>query len=713
MSHTDGTYGALFIGVLVSAVLFGVTMLQTFVYFSQYPSDRAWRKLAVCWLWFLDAVHLALSAHFVYYYLVVNYDNPSALLHMTWSFKIRTVIDGLVVVSVHTLYTSRLWTLLAIDHHVEPFGKEDRRWSAQKTTMPKCASRFVMRRVVPWLVGTLVAVGYAITIVMCYETFKLESFDRLSHAPWATYIPYCFSTVIDIVIAGSLCYFLARCRPESGPMNGPIKSLMFYTLNTGIISSVCSLVAIAMMVAFPTTFIPVAIEFLVIKLYINSYLAMVNARGGPRFDHERHMHSVYNTNTSIALRDVVQLEQKPIPFSLYPSHNPSDPSFHALNTEHHDKDRDRLDSHYSHSETRKSVELLPIPSPGAAQDIVVTLSRRTSPETVNLTSLSASLHAPRMSHPDVRPEFGLVDNASLAATSFTVPLSYSTPSLSPGSTPARVSSLAERLAITPPPVVLDTASVSVFHREPTCPSSASTRQTIDLPSPPASPQATTAPSLLHSPAKRRSSSYIPRQFRAPLSPSRSSPHPFSSSSTSLAAFGSQHPSTTRPLTFPFPCMEAQDLDFPSAPERTLSPLRFGSPPASSMPFACPALNQSTDNLALFCARGRTRGPVAGADEGGDTGQGQGQVRKGTEEWAQGEEGVEVEGIEELPMVYASPRDRYTRMVRTARSKGKARRALFDERGVAVMWGLQEESAVTGMGRGRGRVRGEDGVLGRQ
>lgn len=88
------------------------------------------------------------------------------------------------------------------------------------------------------------------------------------------------------------------------------------------------------------------------------------------------------------------------------------------------------------------------------------------------------------------------------------------------------------------------------------------------------------------------------------------------------------------------------------------------------------------------------------------------MRKGTEEWAQGDEGVEgVEGLEELPMVYASPRDRYTRMVRTARSKGKARRALFDERGVAVMWGLQEESA--GMGRGQGRVGGEDGVLGRQ
>ena len=36
---------------LSSPSLFGVTMLQAFVYFSQYQSDRTWSKLAVCWLW--------------------------------------------------------------------------------------------------------------------------------------------------------------------------------------------------------------------------------------------------------------------------------------------------------------------------------------------------------------------------------------------------------------------------------------------------------------------------------------------------------------------------------------------------------------------------------------------------------------------------------------------------------------------------------------
>ncbi|CDO75704.1 hypothetical protein BN946_scf184493.g2 [Trametes cinnabarina] len=256
------TYGALLLGVLFSAVnasLFGVTILQTFFYFQQFPSDRAWRKLAVSWLCFLDALHLALSAHFVYHYLVSNYSNPAALLNIVWSFKVRVVIDALVVCSVHTLYTSRLWTLLAIDQHLAPFGKEARRWSQHKVAVHTSASRWLMRNITPWLVvsspsdgvgpckthhkqSSFVVVGYAIAIAMCYETIRLDTFDDMLHTPWATYVPLGTSTVIDAAISGSLCYFLARCRPQSEAASAPVKTLIVYTLNTGVITSVHQLI---------------------------------------------------------------------------------------------------------------------------------------------------------------------------------------------------------------------------------------------------------------------------------------------------------------------------------------------------------------------------------------------------------------------------------------------------------------------------------------
>ncbi|KAI0369582.1 hypothetical protein BV20DRAFT_1122026 [Pilatotrama ljubarskyi] len=412
MPNLNPTYGALLLGVLFSAVLFGVTVIQTFVYFQQYASDRAWRKLAVCWLWSLDALHLALSAHLVYFYLVTNYDKPDTLSEIVWSFKVRMVVDALVVSSVHTLYTSRLWTLLAIDDHVEPFGKEARRWSRQKMAVHASATRWIMRRIVPWLVSALVVVGYGIAIAMCFEAFKLSTFAELARAPWATYVPLAASTVIDAVIAGSLCYFLARCRPQFGAMNGPIKTLMVYTLNTGIITSVCSLIAISMvrdpvqcilglgahdgrvqMVAYPTTFIPIAIEFLVIKLYINSYMAMyaplLNARSAlhpSQEHHSRHTHAHTYSGRSF-LPSGARVRTRSSRYALgEQKHLPLSPSFPS--------------------------ESFPFPSSLSASSLH--LSRLPIPANAP-TSLTfdapAPLAAPRLSHPDVYPQYGAVETA--------------------------------------------------------------------------------------------------------------------------------------------------------------------------------------------------------------------------------------------------------------------------------------------------------------
>ncbi|KZT03225.1 uncharacterized protein LAESUDRAFT_660289 [Laetiporus sulphureus 93-53] len=91
MGELDATYGAVLIGAFVSAVLFGVTNLQAFIYFQRYSSDGVWSKLTVCWLWLLDAVHLAFVVHMVYWYLVTNYFNPLELTVIVWTFKVSVL----------------------------------------------------------------------------------------------------------------------------------------------------------------------------------------------------------------------------------------------------------------------------------------------------------------------------------------------------------------------------------------------------------------------------------------------------------------------------------------------------------------------------------------------------------------------------------------------------------------------------------------------
>ena len=136
--------------------------------------------------------------------------------HVSSSFSVEGIADSpaqslhsppldAYVFCVFRRTSSHASTVLAIDKHVKPFGKEDRRWSDQKLTKSACASRWLMCRLVPWFVvsaraqiapgcpltrmpqSALVVIGYGISIgefgfvpgglaltvvppVMCYET---------------------------------------------------------------------------------------------------------------------------------------------------------------------------------------------------------------------------------------------------------------------------------------------------------------------------------------------------------------------------------------------------------------------------------------------------------------------------------------------------------------------------------------------------------------
>ncbi|KAG1879086.1 hypothetical protein F4604DRAFT_1923237 [Suillus subluteus] len=118
------TFGALFIGVTIAAVfvndllvmqsklLFGLSNVQAFVYFQAHRgTGTTFYKLAIICLWILDALHLALIVHCVYYYLVSNYANVIALTEIVWSFKLQIVVEVFIIYGVHILYLHRIWIL--------------------------------------------------------------------------------------------------------------------------------------------------------------------------------------------------------------------------------------------------------------------------------------------------------------------------------------------------------------------------------------------------------------------------------------------------------------------------------------------------------------------------------------------------------------------------------------------------------------------------
>lgn len=102
------TLGALYVGATIAAILFGITNLQTVIYYKKYPTDWWVYRYSVALLWVLDALHVALSTHSLCYYLIDMFGELlGGLVHIVWSFKLQLDVNMFIVVYVQGLYAIR------------------------------------------------------------------------------------------------------------------------------------------------------------------------------------------------------------------------------------------------------------------------------------------------------------------------------------------------------------------------------------------------------------------------------------------------------------------------------------------------------------------------------------------------------------------------------------------------------------------------------
>ncbi|KAJ8583379.1 hypothetical protein M405DRAFT_513577 [Rhizopogon salebrosus TDB-379] len=246
------TFGAMFIGAILATILFGLSNVQALTYFQTHTSKDTritFFKLIIMGLWTLDALHLALIIHCVYYYLVTNYAKFDALVEVVWSGKLRIAFDTFTVWVIHFMYAYRVWIVST--------GRS---------------------RVLSIIVGIIVILSSGVAIFATVEVYKCRLLTDFTGIEWSTLMYLSVITFVDFVIASSLCYFLATSRTGFSSTDSFLTKLMIYTINTGCLTSMCSMATLIACVVMPNNFVWMAIEFLVTKLYVNSFLALMNAR---------------------------------------------------------------------------------------------------------------------------------------------------------------------------------------------------------------------------------------------------------------------------------------------------------------------------------------------------------------------------------------------------------------------------------------------------
>ncbi|KAL0959241.1 hypothetical protein HGRIS_014514 [Hohenbuehelia grisea] len=248
----DTTLGSLLIGGLLALALWGITCVQTFNYFSRGSNDQPRFRVLIGILWCFDTFDAALNAHVLYYYMVTHYAKPLAVIGApAWSIIVHVLMTSIIDFIIRSLFCRRVYRLSG-------------NWI---------------------LTGWIIAISlldFIAGIVITAQAFQIKSFLELNKLSTMFYINFAAGTVSDASVAFALCYYLYKSRTGFTRTDSLIRVLMLYIINTGLVVALDATLGMVMYIAMPDNFIFLAFYLLLSKLYLNSYLASLNAREGLR-----------------------------------------------------------------------------------------------------------------------------------------------------------------------------------------------------------------------------------------------------------------------------------------------------------------------------------------------------------------------------------------------------------------------------------------------
>jgi hypothetical protein len=267
----DNTLGSLLVGGLVAMALWGVTCVQTYNYFTRDNKDRLYAKIVVGLLWLLDTFDSALNGHILYYYMVSNYLDPLAIFRPVWSVIIHVAVTAISNFIIRTLFSLRVYRL--------------------------SKGNLILTAWIMIISLSDLVVGITITV----KAFKIETFPELQKIAGLMYLTFGVGTGSDLSLAFALSWLLYRSKTGFRNTDSLIKGLLLYTVNTGMIVAIDAALGLILYIVMPDNFIFLGFYLLLSKLYVNAYLATLNARETFR-DQEDELLSIHLTDLSQSQR---------------------------------------------------------------------------------------------------------------------------------------------------------------------------------------------------------------------------------------------------------------------------------------------------------------------------------------------------------------------------------------------------------------------------
>ncbi|KAF8551025.1 hypothetical protein OG21DRAFT_1487316 [Imleria badia] len=252
MPDVDLLFGPMLIGVFFNTMLYGrikAMVVQTYIYFQTFKRDAWWIKLFVLYLLFCETLNTGFDIGMMYEPLIVRYCTP------------RAVTIAPIMLSADPLLT------VMISSPVQLFIAWRVKIMSKSGILPVIISFFAITSFVGGVATTV-----SVTIINDYARF--HQFDGAVITWLAS------SAAADVVITASLVYSLWCQRTGFAATDDLINKVIRMTVQTGLITAVSATLDVTLFLVVKGTTLNYIWDFALSKLYSNSLLSTLNARGG-------------------------------------------------------------------------------------------------------------------------------------------------------------------------------------------------------------------------------------------------------------------------------------------------------------------------------------------------------------------------------------------------------------------------------------------------
>jgi hypothetical protein len=243
-------FSTTFIGFSIATALYGISVLQAYLYFRRYTKDRWTLKTMVATLCALDTLTTIFVAHSLFLF-VLGFINRKLDLNIPWSFTAEKLLVTIITFIAQCFYAHTIWKF---SEHI-----------------------FTTAFVSILAVGTF---GLGIyTTVHLFENPALTSISTREFLIVSGLVQG-LAALNDITITGSMSYFLHARRTGLASSDKLIDTLVLYGVSIGVLTAITQIMFLVLNVALPHHQYWLPFHMAVGKLYVNSVLATLNVRGG-------------------------------------------------------------------------------------------------------------------------------------------------------------------------------------------------------------------------------------------------------------------------------------------------------------------------------------------------------------------------------------------------------------------------------------------------